>query len=395
MSDSIVIVSAARTPIGGLLGDFSSLAAHQLGAVAIQAAVARAGVPGDAVNEVLMGNCLMAGQGQAPARQATLGAGLPQSAGAVTLSKMCGSGMRAMMFGHDMLKAESADVVVAGGMESMTNAPHLMFARKGVRYGAAQMFDHMAIDGLEDAYDKGRAMGVFAEECVAKYNFTREAQDAFAIASTQRSKKANEDGSFDWEMAPVTLPGKSGDTVVKFDEQPFKAKLDKIPGLKPAFKKDGTITAANASSISDGAAALVLMKKSEADKRGLKILGDTHVPLRGIRCVPATVLPGGFDRLETRGLHLAAGDQPFSFLCIYLRPDAPRSAWGELLKPVLVVEAFLLPVDPAVAQGDIQGFLIGKGWNPRILLGELHPNAGGFGVLPGKPVRPFLLVRKR
>jgi acetyl-CoA C-acetyltransferase len=269
MSDSIVIVSAARTPIGGLLGDFSSLAAHQLGAVAIQAAVARAGVPGDAVNEVLMGNCLMAGQGQAPARQATLGAGLPQSAGAVTLSKMCGSGMRAMMFGHDMLKAESADVVVAGGMESMTNAPHLMFARKGVRYGAAQMFDHMAIDGLEDAYDKGRAMGVFAEECVAKYNFTREAQDAFAIASTQRSKKANEDGSFDWEMAPVMMPGKAGDTVVKFDEQPFKAKLDKIPGLKPAFKKDGTITAANASSISDGAAALVLMRESTATKMGL------------------------------------------------------------------------------------------------------------------------------
>ena len=269
MSDSIVIVSAARTPIGGMLGDFSPLAAHQLGAVAIQAAVARAGVPGDAVNEVLMGNCLMAGQGQAPARQAALGAGLPQSAGAVTLSKMCGSGMRAMMFGHDMLRAESADVVVAGGMESMTNAPHLMFARKGVRYGAAQMFDHMAIDGLEDAYDKGRAMGVFAEECVAKYQFTREAQDAFAIASTQRSKKANEDGSFDWEIAPVPVPGKGGDTVVKYDEQPAKAKLDKIPGLKPAFKKDGTITAANASSISDGAAALVLMRESTATKMGL------------------------------------------------------------------------------------------------------------------------------
>ena len=269
MSDSIVIVSAARTPIGGMLGDFSPLAAHQLGAVAIQAAVARAGVPGDAVNEVLMGNCLMAGQGQAPARQAALGAGLPQSAGAVTLSKMCGSGMRAMMFGHDMLRAESADVVVAGGMESMTNAPHLMFARKGVRYGAAQMFDHMAIDGLEDAYDKGRAMGVFAEECVAKYQFTREAQDAFAIASTQRSKKANEDGSFDWEIAPVTVPGKGGDTVIRYDEQPAKAKLDKIPGLKPAFKKDGTITAANASSISDGAAALVLMRESTAAKMGL------------------------------------------------------------------------------------------------------------------------------
>ena len=263
-TESIVIVSAARTPIGGLLGDFSNLAAHELGAVAIKAAVERAGIPGDAVNEVLMGNCLMAGQGQAPARQAALGAGLPQSAGAVTLSKMCGSGMRAMMFAHDMLKAETADVMVAGGMESMTNAPHLMFARKGVRYGAAQMFDHMAIDGLEDAYERGRAMGVFAEECVAKYQFSREAQDAFAIASTQRSKAANENGSFDWEIAPVTLKGKAGDTVVKHDEQPFKAKLDKIAGLKPAFKKDGTITAANASSISDGAAALVLMRESTA-----------------------------------------------------------------------------------------------------------------------------------
>ena len=270
MADSIVIVSAARTPIGGLLGDFAAVPAYQLGAVAIKAAVARAGITGDAVNEVLMGNCLMAGQGQAPARQAALGAGLPQSAGAVTLSKMCGSGMRAMMFGHDMLRAESAEVVVAGGMESMTNAPHLMFARKGVRYGAAQMFDHMAMDGLEDAYERGRAMGVFAEDCVAKYNFSREAQDQFAIASTQRAKKANEDGSFDWEMAPVTLPGKSGDTVIKFDEQPFKAKLDKIPGLKPAFKNGGTITAANASSISDGAAALVLMRESTAARLGCK-----------------------------------------------------------------------------------------------------------------------------
>ena len=270
MTDPIVIVSAARTPIGGLLGEFASLPAYQLGAVAIKAAVARAGITGDAVNEVLMGNCLIAGQGQAPARQAALGAGLPQSAGAVTLSKMCGSGMRAMMFAHDMLLAQSAEVVVAGGMESMTNAPHLLFARKGVRYGAAQMFDHMAMDGLEDAYDRGRAMGVFAEDCVAKYKFTREAQDAFAIASTQRSKLANEDGSFDWEMAPVTLAGKAGDTVVKFDEQPFKAKLDKIPGLKPAFKKDGTITAANASSISDGAAALVLMRESTAVRLGCK-----------------------------------------------------------------------------------------------------------------------------
>jgi acetyl-CoA C-acetyltransferase len=269
MADSIVIVSAARTPIGGLLGDFAALPAYQLGAVAIKAAVARAGVPGDAIDEVLMGNCLMAGQGQAPARQATLAAGLPQSVGAVTLSKMCGSGMRTMMFAHDMLLAGTADVMVAGGMESMTNAPHLTFVRKGVRYGATQLFDHMAMDGLEDAYDRGRAMGVFAEECVVKYGFTREAQDQFAIASTQRSKQANEDGSFDWEIAPVTLAGKGGDTVVKHDEQPFKARLDKIATLKPAFKKDGTITAANASSISDGAAALVLVRESTAEKLGL------------------------------------------------------------------------------------------------------------------------------
>ena len=270
MTDPIVIVSAARTPIGGLLGDFASLAAWELGAVAVKAAVERAGVPGDSIDEVLLGNCLMAGQGQAPARQAALKAGLPQSAGAVTLSKMCGSGMRAMMFGHDMLAAGSATIVVAGGMESMSNAPHLMFARKGIKYGAAQLFDHMAMDGLEDAYERGKAMGVFAEACVDKYRFTREAQDHFAIASTTRSKKANEDGTFDWEIAPVTLPGKGGDTVVKFDEQPFKAKLDKIPGLKPAFKKDGTITAANASSISDGAAALVLMRESTAAKMGLE-----------------------------------------------------------------------------------------------------------------------------
>ena len=269
-SDPVVIVSAARTPIGGMLGDFSALAAHQLGAVAIAAAVERAGVTGDAVNEVLMGNCLMAGQGQAPARQAALGAGLPHSVGAVTLSKMCGSGMRAMMFAHDMLKAESAEIIVAGGMESMTNAPHLTFVRKGVRYGATQLLDHMAVDGLEDAYEKGRAMGVFAEQCVEKYAFTREAMDRFAITSTERSKKANEDGSFEWEMAPVKVPGKAGETLVKFDEQPFKAKLDKIPGLKPAFKKDGSITAATSSSISDGAAALVLMRESTAQRLGVR-----------------------------------------------------------------------------------------------------------------------------
>jgi len=279
--DPIVIVSAARTPIGGLLGDFSSLSAHQLGAVAVKAAVERAGITGDSVNEVLLGNCLMAGQGQAPARQAALAAGLPQSAGAVTMSKMCGSGMRAMMFAHDMLKAESADVVVAGGMESMTNAPHLTHMRRGVKYGMTSLYDHMAIDGLEDAYEKlpnggGKAMGVFAEECVSKYSFTREAMDQFAIASTERSKKANEDGSFAWEMAPVTIAGKAGDTVIKFDEQPFKAKLDKIPGLKPAFKKDGAITAATSSSISDGAAALVLMRESTAKKLGVTPVARIH-----------------------------------------------------------------------------------------------------------------------
>jgi acetyl-CoA C-acetyltransferase len=270
MQDPVVIVSAARTPIGGLLGDFAGLAAWELGGVAIRAAVERSGVPAERIDEVLMGNCLMAGQGQAPARQAMRRAGLADATGAVTLSKMCGSGMRAMMFAHDMLAAGSAQAVVAGGMESMTNAPHLMFARKGVRYGAATMFDHMAMDGLEDAYERGKAMGAFAEQCVAKYAFTREAQDAYAIASTTRAKAANEDGSFDWEIAPVTLPGKSGDVVISRDEQPFKAKLDKIPGLKPAFKNDGTITAANASSISDGAAALVLVRESTAHALGLQ-----------------------------------------------------------------------------------------------------------------------------
>ena len=269
MSDPVVIVSAARTPIGGLLGDFSPLAAWELGAVAIRAAVERAQLPGDAVDEVLMGNCLMAGQGQAPARQALRKAGLPDATGAVTLSKMCGSGMRAMMFAHDMLAAGSAEVMVAGGMESMSNAPHLVFARKGVKYGAAALYDHMALDGLEDAYERGKAMGVFAESCAAKYGFTREAMDQYAITSTRRALAANEDGSFDWEIAPVALASAKGESLVRRDEQPFKAKLDKVPTLKPAFKKDGSITAATSSSISDGAAALVLMRASTAQQRGL------------------------------------------------------------------------------------------------------------------------------
>jgi acetyl-CoA C-acetyltransferase len=273
MNDPILIVSAARTPIGGMLGDFASLQAYQLGSTAIRAAVERAGVKGEQIDEVLMGNCLLAGQGQAPARQAALGAGLPQSAGAVTLSKMCGSGMRAMMFAHDMLVAGSAEVLVAGGMESMTNAPYLIpKARQGYRYGHAMMYDHMALDGLEDAYERGKAMGVFAEQCVARYEFTREAQDKFAIASTERSLKANTDGTFAWEIAPVKVAGKGGEIEVSRDEQPFKAKIDKIPSLKPAFKKDGTITAANSSSISDGAAALVLMRTSTASRLGCRPL---------------------------------------------------------------------------------------------------------------------------
>jgi len=280
MSDPIVIVSAARTPIGGLLGDFSVLSAHQLGATAIRAAVQRSEISAELIDEALMGNCLMAGQGQAPARQAVLGAGLPMSVGAVTLSKMCGSGMRAMMFAHDMLQSQSADVLIAGGMESMTNAPHLTQMRKGVKYGMAALYDHMALDGLEDAYEKlpgggGKAMGVFAEECVAKYGFSRKQMDDYAVTSTERARRANEDGSFDWEMAPVTLPGRTGadaGVVVKADEQPFKAKLEKISGLRPAFKKDGTITAATSSSISDGAAALVLMRESTADRLGVRAI---------------------------------------------------------------------------------------------------------------------------
>ncbi len=273
MSDPIVIVSAARTPIGSLLGDFTGLAGWQLGAIAIKAAVERAGLRPEQVEEVLMGCCLMAGQGQAPARQATLAAGLPPSAGATTLSKMCGSGMKATMLGHDLLTAGSMDVVVAGGFESMTNAPHLLMkTRQGYKYGAQTLFDHMAMDGLEDASERGKAMGVFAEQCVSKYEFTREAQDAYAIESTRRAIRANEDGTFKWEIAPVTVEGRKGPVTVERDEQPFKANLDKVASLKPAFKKDGTITAANASSISDGAAALVLMRASTAEKLGVEPL---------------------------------------------------------------------------------------------------------------------------
>jgi len=273
MSESIVIVGAARTPMGSFQGDFSALSAHDLGGAAIKAAVERAGVTGDAVGEVLFGNCLMAGQGQAPARQAAFKGGLPKSAGAVTLSKMCGSGMKAAMFAHDMLLAGTHEVMVAGGMESMTNAPYLLLkGRGGYRMGHDRVFDHMMLDGLEDAYEAGRSMGTFGEECAAKYKFTREAQDAFATTSVKRAKAATESGAFATEITPVTVKGRAGEVVVSIDEGPGKVKLDKIATLKPAFKKDGTITAASSSSINDGAAAMVLMRESTASRNGRKPL---------------------------------------------------------------------------------------------------------------------------
>jgi acetyl-CoA C-acetyltransferase len=277
MSDSIVIVGAARTPMGGFQGDFASLSAHDLGGAAIKAALERASqnsrLTPEMVTEVLFGNCLMAGQGQAPARQAAFKGGLPKSAGAVTLSKMCGSGMKAAMFAHDMLLAGSHEVMVAGGMESMTNAPHLLLkGRSGIRIGHDRIYDHMMLDGLEDAYEPGRAMGTFGEDCAAKYNFTRETQDAFAIASVQRAKAATESGAFKAEITPVTVKGRAGETVIAIDEGPGKVKLDKIATLKPAFKKDGTITAASSSSINDGAAALVMMTASMAKQLGCQPL---------------------------------------------------------------------------------------------------------------------------
>jgi acetyl-CoA C-acetyltransferase len=273
MPESIVIVGAARTPMGGFQGDFSTLAAHDLGGAAIRAAVERSGVPADAIGEVLMGNCLMAGQGQAPARQAAFKAGLPRSVGAVTLSKMCGAGMKAAMFAHDMLLAGTHEVMVAGGMESMTNAPYLLLkGRGGYRMGHDRVFDHMMLDGLEDAYEAGRSMGTFGEDCAAKYKFSREAQDAFAIASVSRAQEATKSGAFASEITPVTVKERAGERVVSVDEGPGKVKLDKIATLKPAFKKDGTITAASSSSINDGAAALVLMRESTASRLGAKAL---------------------------------------------------------------------------------------------------------------------------
>lgn len=268
--DPIVICGAARTPIGGFQGDFKDLTAPQLGAIAIRAAVERAGLDPDAIDEVLMGCVLPAGLGQAPARQASLGAGLKLSTGATTVNKVCGSGMKAAMLAHDLLIAGSARVAVAGGMESMTNAPYLLDrARAGYRLGHQRALDHMFLDGLEDAYDKGRLMGTFADKCARMYTFSRAEQDAYSLESLKRAQRAGSDGSFAAEIVPVTVKERGAERVVSQDEQPLKAKPEKIPLLKPAFDENGTVTAGNSSSISDGAAALVLMRQSEAERRGI------------------------------------------------------------------------------------------------------------------------------
>ncbi|KIC81390.1 acetyl-CoA C-acyltransferase [Pseudomonas sp. C5pp] len=301
-NDPIVIVSAVRTPMGGLQGDLKSLTAPQLGSAAIRGAVERAGIDAASVEQVLFGCVLPAGQGQAPARQAALGAGLDKHTTCTTLNKMCGSGMQAAIMAHDLLLAGTADVVVAGGMESMTNAPYLLDkARGGYRMGHGRIIDHMFMDGLEDAYDKGRLMGTFAEDCAQANAFSREAQDQFAIASLTRAQDAIKSGRFAAEIVPVEVTEGKEKRVIKDDEQPPKARLDKIPQLKPAFREGGTVTAANSSSISDGAAALVLMRRSEADKRGLK---------------PLAVIHG----------HAAFADTPALF------PTAPISAIDKLMK---------------------------------------------------------------
>jgi acetyl-CoA C-acetyltransferase len=269
-ADPIVIVGAARTPMAGLQGDFKDLAAPKLGAAAIEAAVKRSGLSADAIDEVIMGCVLPAGQGQAPARQAALGAGLPLGVECTTVNKMCGSGMKAAMLAHDLLLAGSVDAIVAGGMESMTNAPYLLDkARGGYRLGHGKIIDHMFLDGLEDAYDKGRLMGTFAEECAQSYQFTREQQDHWALTSLSRAKAAIANGDFAAEITPVTVKAGKSEALIEIDEQPGKANPDKIPTLRPAFREGGTVTAANSSSISDGAAALVLMRRSQAEKRGL------------------------------------------------------------------------------------------------------------------------------
>lgn len=271
--DPVVIVSAVRTPMGGFQGDLAASTAPELGATAIRAALERAGLSPDSIEEVIMGCVLPAGLGQAPARQASLGAGIPESVGCTTINKMCGSGMKAAMLAHDLITAGTNGIMVAGGMESMTNAPYLLDrARGGYRMGHGRVIDHMFLDGLEDAYDKGRLMGTFAEDCAQHYQFTREAQDAYAVASLTRARTAVDDGTFDAEIAPQTVRTRKGESQVTRDEQPGKAVPDKIGSLKPAFRKDGTVTAANSSSISDGGAALVLMRRSEAERRGIKPL---------------------------------------------------------------------------------------------------------------------------
>lgn len=312
LHDPIVIVGSARTPIGGFQGELQGMTAPELGAAAIRAALDRSGLAADAVEEILFGCVLPAGQGQAPARQAAIGAGLPVSAGATTINKMCGSGMKATMLAHDLIAAGSASIAVAGGMESMTNAPYLLDrARAGYRLGHGRVLDHMFLDGLEDAYDKGRLMGTFAEDCAEAYQFTREAQDAYAVASLTRATKAIADASFDREVVPVVVKSGKAEQVIGRDEQPGKARLEKIPTLKPAFRDGGTVTAANSSSISDGAAALVLMRRSEAERRGLAplatILGHaTHAQAPSLF---ATAPIGALQKLSDRiGLPLSEVD---------------------------------------------------------------------------------------
>ena len=306
-SDPVVIVGMARTPMGAMLGELAGFTANDLGALAIKGAVAEAGIKGEDVELVYMGNCLPAGQGQAPARQAGIKSGLPKGAEATTVNKMCGSGMQAAGMGRAAILAGDAKVVVAGGMESMTNAPHMVLkAREGHRMGNVQMADHMFLDGLEDAYDRGRLMGTFAEDSAQTYQFTREEQDAFATTSLARALKASTDGSFVHEIAPVVLKGRKGDTVVAVDEQPGKAQPDKIPNLKPAFRDGGTVTAANSSSISDGAAALVMMRRSEAEKRGLSPIAtirahNTFAQLPSLfTTAPVGAIKGLLEKLDWR-----------------------------------------------------------------------------------------------
>jgi acetyl-CoA C-acetyltransferase len=308
--DPIVITGAKRTPMGGLQGDLAGLSASQLGATAIRAALQDSAVKPEDIDEVIMGCVLPAGQGQAPARQAALGAGLPQGTGCTTVNKMCGSGMKAVMFAHDLLRAGSGDIIVAGGMESMTNAPYLLDkARSGYRLGHGKVIDHMFLDGLEDAYEPGRLMGSFAEDIAQEYQFSRQDQDEFALASLSRALAATRDGGFAAEIAPATVPGREGERVVSVDEQPAKAKPEKIPTLKPAFRAGGTVTAANSSSISDGAAALVMMRRSEAERRGLTplatILGHSNFAQAPARF---TTAPVGAIRRLLDNLEWKAGD---------------------------------------------------------------------------------------